>query len=205
MQIAVKDCNPPSGKPAIPILTTSAPSVGGGQQAVAAHPAAIPKVDERGRTVDVHALRHTFGTLLSKSGVAPRTAQAAMRHSTINLTMNTYTDPKLLDLVGAVEALPALPLDGACEVHTAKATGTNDSRALEFAPKFAPGFAPTVGKSAPLGSIPDKRASWEDTPARGQETQETLGKPGASRQFSQWAAPDSNWRLLPCEDSALTN
>jgi len=52
----------------------------------------IPKQDERGRTVDVHALRHTFGTLLSKHGVAPRTAHAAMRHSTIDLTMNVYTD-----------------------------------------------------------------------------------------------------------------
>ena len=40
----------------------------------------IDKRDERGRTVDVHALRHTFGTLLSKGGVTPRTAQAAMRH-----------------------------------------------------------------------------------------------------------------------------
>ena len=39
--------------------------------------AGIPKRDERGRTIDVHALRHTFGTLLSKGGVAPRTAQAA--------------------------------------------------------------------------------------------------------------------------------
>jgi integrase len=53
--------------------------------------AGIPKRDERGRTVDVHALRHTFGTLLSKGGVAPRTAQAAMRHSSIELTMNVYT------------------------------------------------------------------------------------------------------------------
>ncbi len=42
--------------------------------------------------------RRTGGTLLSKRGVAPRTAQAAMRHSTIDLTMNVYTDPKLLDL-----------------------------------------------------------------------------------------------------------
>jgi len=32
----------------------------------------IPKRDERGRTVDAHALRHTFGTHLSKNGVAPR-------------------------------------------------------------------------------------------------------------------------------------
>ncbi len=32
----------------------------------------INKRDERGRTVDVHALRHTFGTLLSNGGAAPR-------------------------------------------------------------------------------------------------------------------------------------
>ena len=36
--------------------------------------AGIPKKDERGRSIDVHALRHSFGTLLSKAGVAPRTA-----------------------------------------------------------------------------------------------------------------------------------
>ena len=33
-----------------------------------------------------------------------------MRHSTIDLTMNVYTDPKLLDVAGAVESLPGLPL-----------------------------------------------------------------------------------------------
>src|SRR5262249_35997282 len=47
--------------------------------------AGIPKRDDRGRTVDVHAMRTTFGTLMSKAGVAPRTAQAAMRHSDIKL------------------------------------------------------------------------------------------------------------------------
>ena len=34
---------------------------------------------DRGRTVDVHAMRTTFGTLLSRTGAAPRTAQAAGR------------------------------------------------------------------------------------------------------------------------------
>ena len=63
--------------------------------------AGIAKRDERGRTIDVQALRTSFGTLLSKGGVAPRTAQAAMRHSKIDLTMNVYTDPKLLDVYGA--------------------------------------------------------------------------------------------------------
>jgi integrase len=74
--------------------------------------AGIPKRDDRGRTLDVYALRHTFGTLLSKGGVAARTAQAAMRHSDIKLKMNAYTDPALLDVRGALDALPALSLDG---------------------------------------------------------------------------------------------
>ena len=55
-------------------------------------------------------MRHLFATRLSKSGVAPRVAQAAMRHSTIDLTMSVYTDPMLLDVGAALEVLPMLPL-----------------------------------------------------------------------------------------------
>lgn len=98
--------------------------------------AGIPKRDERGRTLDVHAFRHTFGTLLSKGGVPLRTAQAAMRHSDPSLTANVYTDPKLLDIGGALDALPALPLDSS--------TGTESQRATGTAPSFvAPTVAPT--------------------------------------------------------------
>jgi len=86
--------------------------------------AGIPKRDERGRTVDVHAMRHTFGTHLSKGGVALRTAQAAMRHSTPVLTANVYTDPKLLDVAKALDALPALPLDAEPQADRMRATGT---------------------------------------------------------------------------------
>ena len=106
--------------------------------------AGISKEDERGRTVDLHALRHTLDTQLNKTEVAPRTAQAAMRASSLDLTMNSarerreptsrkgearvppgpilvgqagcdgeaahnvYTDPSLLDVAGAMEALPKL-------------------------------------------------------------------------------------------------
>jgi integrase len=70
--------------------------------------AGIPKRDERKRTVDLHAMRTTFGTMLSKSGVPPRVAQQLMRHSDIRLTMDVYTDPKLFDLQGAVDSLPAV-------------------------------------------------------------------------------------------------
>ena len=71
--------------------------------------AGIPKRDDRGRTIDVHSLRTTFCTMLSKFGTNPRTAQAAMRHSDIKLTMNTYTDPALLNIREAVERLPSIP------------------------------------------------------------------------------------------------
>ena len=72
--------------------------------------AGIPKRDERNRVVDVHALRVTFGTHLCAAGVPLRTAQAAMRHSKPELTANIYTDPKLLDVAGAIDALPAWAL-----------------------------------------------------------------------------------------------
>ena len=71
----------------------------------------IAKRDERGRTTCVHSLRHSFATMLSRAGVAPRVAQAAMRHSSIDLTMQIYTDPKLLDVSGALRALPELRLE----------------------------------------------------------------------------------------------
>jgi integrase len=75
--------------------------------------AGIDKHDDRGRSLDVHALRHTFGTHLSKAGVPPRVAQAAMRHSSLHLTMNIYTDPTLLDVAGAINALPTFAPESA--------------------------------------------------------------------------------------------
>jgi len=92
---------------AIPLFDMPDSMVGIFNRDIAA--AEIEKEDERGRTLDVHALRHTFGTHLSKAGVAPRVAQAAMRHSSIHLTMNIYTDPTLLDVAGAINALPKFP------------------------------------------------------------------------------------------------
>ena len=97
--------------------------------------AGFSKADERGRTIDVHALRYSFGTLLSKGGVAPRTAQAAMRHSSIDLTVNVYTDPKRLDVHGALNALPALdwksPLPSAQTAMRATGSNTPDRSPLK--------------------------------------------------------------------------
>jgi integrase len=83
--------------------------------------AGIAKRDERNRVADIHALRVSFGTHLCAAGVPLRTAQAAMRHSKPELTANCYSDPALLDVAGALNALPAL--------RSATEAGTN--RAIE--------------------------------------------------------------------------
>jgi integrase len=71
--------------------------------------AGIPFEDADRRRADFHSLRHTYGSLLAKAGVAPRIAMSLMRHTDMRLTMNVYTDPRVFDLAGAVEKLPALP------------------------------------------------------------------------------------------------
>ena len=97
--------------------------------------AGISKTDADGCVIHIHALRHSFGTHLSRAGVSPRVAQAAMRHSDISLTMNTYTDARLLDTAAAVEALPI-----------ARKT---DLREL------APTLAPNPGQKGQTGSLAD--------------------------------------------------
>ena len=71
--------------------------------------AGIPYVDESGAVFDFHALRGQFITMLARNGVHPKVAQVLARHSTIGLTMDRYTDAGVLDLAGALDALPALP------------------------------------------------------------------------------------------------
>jgi integrase len=172
--------------------------------------AGIPKRDERGRTLDVHAMRTTLGTLLSKDGVAPRTAQAAMRHSKIDLTMNVYTDPKLLDVAGAMEALPSLPLSAGPQwaANALSPTGTDGSPLSPLVPVLVP----TTGKSSTWQSILDRATSNRGEAAEAGavavsaypvKRKDPLTTPVNGS--SEWAAPGSNWRPLPCEDSALTN
>ena len=72
--------------------------------------AGIPYRDEQGRTLDVHALRHTTATFLSRAKVPPAVAQRIMRHSDIKLTLQVYTDVQQLDEATAITALPALGL-----------------------------------------------------------------------------------------------
>jgi len=86
--------------------------------------ARITRLDEAGRVVDFHALRHTFITSLAQSGVHPKTAQALARHSTIKLTMDRYSHSFREDEEAAVEALPSL----SATAERQAATGTDDTK-----------------------------------------------------------------------------
>jgi integrase len=91
--------------------------------------AGIRKRDDRGRTVDVHAMRGTFASHLARAGVSPVTLKTLMRHARIETTLKHYADPALLDVAGAVEMLPAVTTASTVGVV---ATGT-DSVALGVA------------------------------------------------------------------------
>ena len=174
--------------------------------------AGIPKRDDRGRTVDVHALRHSFGTHLSRAWVHPRTAQAAMRHSKIDLTMNTYTDPRLLDIAGAVELLPDLPLDGTARTDdgtaTSVATGT-DGGTIDASRKLPPKLPPRLPRNAwneCQTLVIAGHSTAETEPAKKRENPRlSQGRRGFSGVSAQWAIQDSNLCHPSCKGGALTN
>jgi integrase len=89
--------------------------------------AGIAYRDEAGQVIDFHALRHSYVTLLSRSGVSPKHAQELARHSDPKLTMNVYTHLGLYDLSDAVNDLPCLlipPNPSNANVEGLRATGT---------------------------------------------------------------------------------
>ena len=64
--------------------------------------------DNKGQVIDFHALRHTFITLLVRSGVSVKTAQVMARHSTPSLTIGRYAHADTADVQKALASLPTL-------------------------------------------------------------------------------------------------
>jgi hypothetical protein len=101
----------------------------------------------------------------------PRTAQADMRHSKIDLTMSVYTDPKLLDVRGALDVLPVLSRDACQEdAEVIRATGTEAAPPVlpvqTDAGEFALKFAQTLCKPVQTGTTADKRTGDNDPAGR---------------------------------------
>ena len=164
--------------------------------------AGIPKRDDRGRTIDVHALRHTFGTMLSMAGVAPRVAQAAMRHSSIDLTMNVYTDPRLLDVQGAVESLP--------QISTTSEPNDNRQRMAAGAENFSPSavavlVAVPTDFSGLLQSTAVTYSTISSEMSGSPEMRKTPQKSAISRSFVEYARRESNPQPSDPKSDALSN
>jgi integrase len=171
--------------------------------------AGIPKVDERGRSLDIHAMRMTFGTMLSKGGVSPKVAQLAMRHSDIRLTMETYTDPKLLDIAGALDSLPAL--NPARESRSPNEPngeeGQSDADADSWlVPRLVPNDAnlgPEHSSADILAAEPEANDQQNEHAKTARNLRKKPDQKGFLTGLRGWRRRDSNPRPLHCERSAL--
>ena len=105
---AIQAVRPAKFKPEAFVFRGTIPRVHTFKRDLAA--AEIPFQDARGRRVDIHALRKTFGTLLATSGVSPRVAMELMRHSDMKLTMGVYTDVTQLPIVQETARLPSFQI-----------------------------------------------------------------------------------------------
>jgi hypothetical protein len=117
-------------------------------------------MDDRGRRADLHALRHSYGTLLSKGGVSPREAMSLMRHTDLRLTMKMYTDPRIFDLSGAVEKLQ-LQLGKPSDSQGAAATGTDGKPAGDDAGRTKSVTTPSAGIGNCLAAIGKRSGNVE--------------------------------------------
>ncbi len=67
--------------------------------------AGIARVDHGGEKLDIHALRHTFGSRLARNGEGLVQVQRLMGHSDPKLTAQVYTHLGVEDLRGAIERM----------------------------------------------------------------------------------------------------
>jgi hypothetical protein len=70
---------------------------------------ALPTVDDEGRKLDFHAIRHTCATWLVERGAPLDVVQKHMRHSTITLTVNRYgkvTEDRRHEVLAQLPVLP---------------------------------------------------------------------------------------------------
>jgi integrase len=79
--------------------------------------AGIARIDERGHVLVFHSLRHTLATWLWETGANPRVIQELMRHGSLDLTANRYTDTLGLELRKASDDLPAFGAAGYTQIR----------------------------------------------------------------------------------------
>lgn len=65
----------------------------------------IEKIDDSGRVLHLHALRHSYTSLLARQGVHPHVLQRLARHAKVETTLSVYTHVLHGDDISAIESL----------------------------------------------------------------------------------------------------
>jgi hypothetical protein len=90
----------------------------------------IDKLYPHGRTIDLLALRHTFGTRLVANGVDIKTSQSRMRHSTASLTLSIYVHKDSQRMAAA--RIDAVKFNPSSEYNAATLVGMHACRSSTF-------------------------------------------------------------------------
>lgn len=98
-------------------------------------------INAQDRVIDFHALRHTFITMVGKSGVSAREHMDLARHSSYAMTAR-YSHAQFYDLAAAVRSLPLPTACPSTEAPPLAATGT-DGRSKNLGSSLGPQPAKT--------------------------------------------------------------
>ncbi len=130
---------------------------------------------------DFHSLRHSFISLLDKSGASLKVAMQLARHSDPKLTMARYGRAQLHDLGRAVDRLPTFTGSSAPEAQQARATGTDSSQAPHLHSAYTPLTQTPDGRGGQLRLV--------DGEGEGSPENETGPEPLISQGFEATSEP----------------
>jgi integrase len=155
-------------------------------------------VDAEGRHADFHALRHTFITMVGKSGVSPKEHQDLARHSTYALT-GRYTHSRFYDLSAAVQGLPILTGGPEAEAPALRATGTDGTAPKNLAQNLAPRGV-ISGDSERQAETSDNQPAQTKTPGK---PAISLISQGKGEEDDEWRRRESNPRPVALQRPLL--
>ncbi len=98
--------------------------------------AGIARYDSQGRSIDIHCLRYSFGTLLAKKNIHVSVAQRLMRHSTPGLTLGIYSQAESIDTRSASDRLPNLGYEPAAARTASEATKATEDHKSKLLKKL---------------------------------------------------------------------
>ncbi len=138
--------------------------------------AGVPFEDERGRTVDRHAMRTTFISWLGVFGADPHAQVILARHAPQGVTLRNYQDFGLFDLWSEIRKLPPIRTDAEAEV--ARGTGT-DGKPISARGRSV--VRPVVQRTGRKGVKRSATGRIDDDRVSCGESRETLQKQGFRR------------------------